>query len=602
MSGIFIKSITAKGPGVKDSTVIFKRGVNIIHGASNTGKSMIHACIDYILGSSEAPFQISETGYDEVVGKICDSNGGELIVARTILDNDEGSKPCSKINITSSIDEIESGCYSSNHNAKKPYNRILLKLLDINQDVKIVATEEWKLNQLTFRSFVNQFYLNKRSIDKPGSIIFDEYSGPTKMIGILLYLLTDQVFERPTEEDLATKKIKRKAILDYITKVCSQLEEERNNLEEDAESIQEQDLDNDIDILEEQFAKLLDVLKEKEEVARNLTLRITSLEDEVTKNTLLLSRLNDLDSQYDSDLLRLEFIVEGDDIADMQASECPFCHNEIKDDLTIKKYSEASEIELGSLKKRKDGLETELTELEGDIEKQKIELTELAKKRSSIVNEINTQYKPRIDNFHDRISHIKKLAKLQGEIEVKEQMLAALNLDIKDAQASGKDDGRFKVKDYFDDALFNALSDALAKAVKRCNYHNFKSAYLSKKSFDLVVNDKPKASEGSGYSTFLNSLYAFTLMKFLETNGRHPIRLLMLDSPVMALTEPEKYELPDTMLHGLLSYFIEECGDSQIIITENKIPESVDLTNVNIIRFTGLENKGQYGFLEDFRN
>lgn len=603
MSGIFIKSITAKGPGLKDSTISFKHGVNIIHGASNTGKSMVHACIDYILGSSEVPFHIKVTGYDEVVGTICDSVGGELTVARKILDGEEGSKPCTQINVTSTnIDGIETGVYSANHRTKKPYDRILLKLLGIDEEVMLVASTKWKLNQLTFRTFINLFYLSKETIDKSGSIVVEDRAGITKSICALIYLLTGATFERPTDADLETKKIRRKAVLDYIARIRKQLDEEKAALEESIIPLQESNIDSDINELEKYLMKLQDELTEKEIVARGLSSKIAALDIEVNKNSYLFSKFNDLKTQYDADILRLEFIVEGDEIADRKVSECPFCNNVIEDLQTVKKYTEASEIELASLKNRRRDLELEAKDLKNDLENQNTELKNLTRERQVIFDEINEQYKPTITQLRERISHIKELSKLEGEIEVKQQILETLDIDAKEEIESSKEDKLFKVRDHFDDTLFEALSDSVSRAVKRCNYHNFKSAHLSKQTFDLIVNDKPKSSEGSGYTTFLNSLYAFTLMKFIEANGKHPSRLLLLDSPMLALTEPKKYELPDTMLHGLLTYFIEECGDSQIIISENKIPESVDLSNVHMINFTATEDEGQYGFLESFRN
>lgn len=65
MSGFYIKSITAHGSGKKDATVSFCEGLNIIQGYSDTGKTCILKCIDYMFGSSEEPFD-RNTGYCRV--------------------------------------------------------------------------------------------------------------------------------------------------------------------------------------------------------------------------------------------------------------------------------------------------------------------------------------------------------------------------------------------------------------------------------------------------------------------------------------------------------------------------------------------------------
>lgn len=59
----FIEKIVASGAGKKESTIVFKPGANIIYGPSNTGKTYIVKCIDFLFGSDADPFD-SSSGYD----------------------------------------------------------------------------------------------------------------------------------------------------------------------------------------------------------------------------------------------------------------------------------------------------------------------------------------------------------------------------------------------------------------------------------------------------------------------------------------------------------------------------------------------------------
>ena len=56
------------------------------------------------------------------------------------------------------------------------------------------------------------------------------------------------------------------------------------------------------------------------------------------------------------------------------------------------------------------------------------------------------------------------------------------------------------------------------------------------------------------------------------------------------------------MRESLFRYMIENCGDNQVIIAENEIPENVDYSTVKIIEFTQDETLGRYGFLMSERN
>lgn len=62
----FIEKIVASGAGKKESTIVFKPGANIIYGPSNTGKTYIVKCIDFLFGSDADPFD-SSSGYDSIV-------------------------------------------------------------------------------------------------------------------------------------------------------------------------------------------------------------------------------------------------------------------------------------------------------------------------------------------------------------------------------------------------------------------------------------------------------------------------------------------------------------------------------------------------------
>lgn len=64
----FIEKIVASGAGKKESTIVFKPGANIIYGPSNTGKTYIVKCIDFLFGSDADPFD-SSSGYDSFVSE-----------------------------------------------------------------------------------------------------------------------------------------------------------------------------------------------------------------------------------------------------------------------------------------------------------------------------------------------------------------------------------------------------------------------------------------------------------------------------------------------------------------------------------------------------
>ena len=53
MADFYINKLIVKGAGKKDAVAVFARGLTIISGPSNTGKTTILRCIDYIFGSKD---------------------------------------------------------------------------------------------------------------------------------------------------------------------------------------------------------------------------------------------------------------------------------------------------------------------------------------------------------------------------------------------------------------------------------------------------------------------------------------------------------------------------------------------------------------------
>lgn len=63
----YIKKLWFTGPGIEDSPVEFINGLNIIHGANDTGKSWILDSFDFMCGLDHEKFVIDKsTGCDTV--------------------------------------------------------------------------------------------------------------------------------------------------------------------------------------------------------------------------------------------------------------------------------------------------------------------------------------------------------------------------------------------------------------------------------------------------------------------------------------------------------------------------------------------------------
>lgn len=115
MSRFYIKSIGASGPKVEYSQVTFDEGVNILHGPSNSGKSYVINCINFMFGASEVPFTRESTGYNTIHMTLESLDARTVQMTRRIIDDKNGKKSDmgdNLVTVVSNFDEVGSYDYS----------------------------------------------------------------------------------------------------------------------------------------------------------------------------------------------------------------------------------------------------------------------------------------------------------------------------------------------------------------------------------------------------------------------------------------------------------------------------------------------------------
>ena len=103
----YIKRITAHAyqPEREDSTVEFTRDVNLIVGASDTGKSAVLRCIKFMFGG-EKPFDAKAKGFNKVT-MVLETMRGEITLTRFIGQN--------RIKVESDVPGVPVGEYRADY-------------------------------------------------------------------------------------------------------------------------------------------------------------------------------------------------------------------------------------------------------------------------------------------------------------------------------------------------------------------------------------------------------------------------------------------------------------------------------------------------------
>lgn len=230
MAGFYIKKVVAKSAIKGDASVSFGKGLTIIQGRSDSGKTCVANCIDFVFGGSvDKPFK--ETAKYDGVTMIVGSNDrdGEVTLHRNVGKN--------QVEVTSTIDGIDSGTYDVNYRkgAKNPpLNEVWLKLIGIEQETMIVTNARFEKKRLTWRNLLRVFYLDENRIDDIDSIVEPKhrYMENTLFLSALLYLITGRTFtETDAQEKKEIKKARRKAVAEYVNRKIRDAAERKEQLE-----------------------------------------------------------------------------------------------------------------------------------------------------------------------------------------------------------------------------------------------------------------------------------------------------------------------------------------------------------------------------------
>ena len=230
MSRFYISELIVTGPKVRDSRLAFADGVNIIHGPSNTGKSYVIGCIDFILGGDEIPFTMGSTGYDTVIVRLMTRDGETARMERKIIEGKNGETGAGTVRVESPFDEIPDGELNIK---KKEYSDFLLRLMGITKRTQIISNEDYDLNDLTFRSIIHFFFIDESSIlTKKTVFTSSKFSRINASLMALLFLLTGNNYSAfvPSEsKDERERKAAQKAgVINYLNGKIKELKEKRD--------------------------------------------------------------------------------------------------------------------------------------------------------------------------------------------------------------------------------------------------------------------------------------------------------------------------------------------------------------------------------------
>lgn len=579
------------------SYIKFTSGVNIITGPSNTGKSLVLNCVDYMMGARRHRFD--DNFNMKKIQLELDVDGKILSISRKI--------DSSKFYVEGNVPDIEEGIYCNSTSAKMSINNLWLKLMNIPNDIKIVSTKAGKVQKLTLRSFYHLFLINEECISVENSIL-RQPKGISQCVSIsiiatLLYFATG-------ESDVASKFIEDKnvnnackeAIIKFVDRSVAYLQKQKASfIYGDIQNTPEE-LRKNINQIVDEIGAVQGILDKTMSICQQVGDEINRVNQQLLEDEVLIDRNKHLLTQYQSDIKRITFVAEGGLLISNKKSKqkCPFC------DSVIASYRDSNLTENIIVETKKIKLQIkDLLSVQENLSKEYMELKlyrkQLLDRRNSLEAKIRGEITPQIDKLKSYLNKYQSALRFAEMNENINRFAAFLREEEKIAVSDNLVRQIPDVEAKFKETFANCLSNEIYDLLNACKYINYIDAKFDFKQYDVVINGRMKKSQGQGFRAFINVIVILAIQNCLYNMNKYNFGIFVADSPFQSLKEKDDAveEITEEMKVALMKYFLKRKLPLQTIIIENKIPP-IDYKNVNLIHFTKDKHMGRYGLINGY--
>lgn len=609
MNRFYIDKLTVSGGGHKTTVIDFKPGLNFILGPSNTGKSLVMDCLDYVFGFSpkkNRPSKIVDNnyGYERIALHLVTANG-TVILERKIGDT--------KISVSGTDPTVDHGTYSVGHKAKKNINAVYLHLLGIDEVHSVRSAEKGsKTQDLTWRSMLHLFFIRQADVARESSALLAPGSvGHTASAAVLLYLLTGQdANDLAADEDPKISEAKKKALIGYIQEKVDEFARKRETLEETLASSNIKDPRSSVEQVRKEISELQAQVDAATRESQQLMSQIYEWNGKLSESRTVGHNFAVLRQQYQSDIRRIGFIVDGAATVSpvRKKVKCPICGEETER-VQDTSFIDASAAELEKIKRHL----SELSDAQHSVEHQQetiiATIRTLEEKKKAIDALISEQLQPRLSVFEEELEQQLSLIRLTSELEIVRQNETQYRSELFNKETEETSEpSKHNIYEDYDYDIIHGFEEKLREILQASKIGGAASARLNMENFDIEIGGfKKSVSMGGGFCGILNTITTLAMSGYLIDLDRNAPGFYAVDSSLTQLSEAEHKEQSDTIKQNFIEYLISHAHERQVIIVEQTkrmpfVPDESDENGIHVIKFSRNKEEGRYGFLNEVYN
>lgn len=587
--GFRIKKISFLGDDC--SNIVFDNPVHIVHGASNSGKSLLIEAIDYMFGAEKLKPVLPESqNYNEVAMQIT-LNGEEFTVFR--------EWPSLTFEVYKGLTDTKKGAkfyryfkYGAASNEVENISDFYLKGV---RGTRVLSNLYGETSSLTIRLLSRVILSSEEKIIRSDSpIVVGDRTEDTTNKNVFKFLLTGV-------DDSEIKSIvrknefnsERKGQTEVLSEVINSLKSDLIFPEECGDSLYERDkkLDISIDGLLEQISSSQETLSEVVSDKKAVSGELMVLSERINVIQANLINFETLKKLYLSDIERLSSQEEAAFLLGVgHRGHCDFCgkiSQRVCDELIgVKNLAQASLAEIEKIKSKNAELEETTHDLEQQLSILIIQ-SGILKERLRHLDEEAERRAPDLKTEDSSLATLRKeKASVRLDLGVHEK-INSFNKRLQEIELAPVPKP-YKSKDFYpEEESISDFCNTYSEILSEIHFPGKHKVEFDYKTFDVIIDGVPRHLNGKGVRAILHSVFKVALLMHCRSKGLYHPGIVILDSPLVTYRDPlnsklgelssDEKELAKTKIsYHFLSFLHKIRDQGQFIIVENiDIPTSL---------------------------
>ena len=609
--GLRLRFLGFFGPQKPPSTVPFGAGLNVIYGASNTGKSFIVEAIDFMLGGKPPLRDIPErVGYDLILLGLETLDGKSFTLWRSM--DGGGFRLYEDLYQTPPATDIPYKQLDEKHSDRNNANlsSFLLDLCGLGGK-RVRKNSRNETISLSFRNIARLMIVDETEITQQSSPLFDgNPTANTPNLATFKLLLTgtdDSALVASNKNE--PEELSREAQLHLLDQLLDDYRDRLKELTKSPKELEEQ-LEKIDTSLRQQAAQVNTTEAEFQEAAgkrRELRKKLEESRERRAEVGAMLERFRLLDRHYVSDIERLRAIEEGGTLFSVLGAEhCPLCgaapaHHRADTECNgdTDAVVQAARMEIAKIEILRTELAATVQNLDREGSNFDRRMPAVVRELESISESVEELIAPKLStlrksysDFADKRAEVREALALYATVQDMERRRGDLEKGAEDEKT-----GALASAD-----LPTTVTHSFAKIVEGIltgwHFPEAGDVYFDSKTRDLVIAGKSRSAFGKGLRAITHAAFTLGLLAFCRARQTPHTGFVVLDSPLLAYREPDGTEddLTGTDLQEKFYAYLEALPiDTQVIVVENTDPPEVIMKREQSLMFGKNPHHGRYG-------